>query len=125
MTKTYTNIPSNKTESSSDKTIRVFDQYNSLPLELNSTALTAMVGYLESRGFSADSSENIAVALLKQAKADGFNPFLVLQTVKKLESVELSNLIGQILNYNRLKTSTLGTILKTTPVEDIKRNIKA
>lgn len=125
MNKTYTNVPSNKTESSSDKTIRVFDQYNSLPLELNSTALTAMVGYLESRGFSAESAENIGIALLKQAKADGFNPFLVIQTVKQLESVELSNLIGQILNYNRLKTSTLGTILKTTPVDDVKRNIKA
>lgn len=125
MSSIYTNVPNNKPVSSSDKTIRVFDQYNSIPLELNSNALTAMIGYLESKDFSSESAEIISIAILKQAKADGYNPFLILQTIKGLDTVELSSLIGEVLNFNRLKTSTLGKVLKIAPVDEVKRNIKA
>ena len=82
MSKTYTNVPNNKVKSSSDQTIQVFNQYNSLPLELNSNALAAMIGYLESKDFSADSAETISIAILKQAKADGYNPLLYYRPLK-------------------------------------------
>ena len=123
--KIYTNVPSNKVKSSSDQTVQVFDQYYSNPVELNSNALSGMIGYLESKDFSSDSAEMISIAILRQAKIDGYNPFIVLQTVKGLESVELSKFIGEILNFNRFKTSTLGNVVKVTPIDEIKRNIKA
>lgn len=120
-----TNIPNDKPASSSDRTIQVFDQYNSLPLELNSTALSAMTGYLETRGFGSESAETISIAILKQAKADGYSPFTILETIKGLDNAELSGLVGEILNYNRLKTSTLGTVQQIAPVDEVKRNILA
>lgn len=120
-----TNIPNEKSLSSSDKTIQVFNQYNSKPLELNSTSLTAMTGFLETRGFGSESAETIAVTILRQAKADNYNPFTILETMKGLNNAELSGLVGEILNFNRLKTSTMGTIQSITPVEEIKRNILA
>lgn len=125
MSITYTNVPNNKPSSSSDQTIGVFNQYNSVPLELNSTSLTAMIGYLETRGFGAESAETISIAILQQAKADGYSPFTILETIKGLDNAELSGLVGEILNYNRLKTSTLGTVQQISPVDEVKRNILA
>ena len=118
-----TNIPDQKATSSSDKTIQVFNQYNSRPLELNSSALTAMTGFLESKGFGSDSAESLSITILTQAKADGYNPFTILETMKSLSNVELSSFVGEIINYNRLKTSTLGKTQKITPVDDVSRNI--
>lgn len=123
MSLTYTNIPSDKTASSSDKTIQVFDKYFSAPIELNATALTAMTGYLEKKGFGSEAAELIAIAILKQAKADGYSPFAVFDTIKGLNNAQLTDVIGQILNWNRLNTSTLGTIQQIAPVDDVHRNI--
>jgi len=121
MTITYTNVPvPNRTP---EKTVQVFDQYYSSPIELNATALAGMKGYLEKRGFGSESAELISIAILKQAKADGFSPFAVFDTIKGLDTAQLSSVIGQILNWNRLATSTLGNIVTVRPVDDIQRNI--
>jgi hypothetical protein len=120
MTIAYTNLPINN---KSNATVQVFDRYYSKPIELNSTALTAMTGYLEKKGFGSEAAELISIAVLKQAKADGYSPFTVFDTIKGLDGPQLTTFIGQILNWNRLSTSTLGTIQKITSVDDIQRNI--
>ena len=58
-----------------------------------------------------------------QAKRDSFNPMNVLDSMKNLGNVELSQLVSEILNFNRFKTSVLGTTQNITPVEVVKRNI--
>lgn len=121
----YTNLPSEKTQSSSDQTLKVFDGVNSKPTELNNAALTALTGYLESRNFKSPSAEYIAITILKQAKADGYDPFEIIRTLKGSDDVTISSVVAEILNYNRFKTSTLGIVLNTNPVEDISRNILA
>ncbi len=121
----YTNIPIDPTTSSSDKTLKVFDNYNTPPVQLNNNVLTAMVGFLEKNGFSNGSAESIAIAILAQAKKDGYNAMALLDTLKGLNGVELSALIAEILNFNRFKTSSLGIIQQVLPVDDVKRNIVA
>ena len=64
----YNNIPPERTASSSDATLKVFDGVNSNPIVLNNQALIAMTGFFETRGFKSPSSEFIAIAILKQAK---------------------------------------------------------
>jgi hypothetical protein len=121
----YTNIPSEKTASSSDQTLKVFDGVNSKSVELNNSALTAMVGFLESRNFKNPSAEFIAITILKQAKADGYDAWEIIRTLKGTDDATLSGTVAEILNYNRFKTSTLGIVQTVSPVEDIKRNILA
>jgi hypothetical protein len=121
----YSNLPSEKTASSSDQTLKVFDGVNSKPTELNNAVLTAMVGFLESRNFKNPSSEFIAITILKQAKTDGYDAYEILRTLKGTDTATLSGMVAEILNYNRFKTSTLGVVQSTSPVEDIKRNILA
>jgi hypothetical protein len=45
--------------------------------------------------------------------------------MKGLTDVEISGLITEILNYNRFKTSSLGTASPFTPAEEVARNIVA
>jgi hypothetical protein len=49
----------------------------------------------------------------------------ILDTLKGLDSVEISALVAEILNYNRFKTSYLGYALAFTPRIEVSRNIVA
>ena len=118
----YSNVPQ---PSSKNSTIQVLDAYYSKPFELDSSTFDAMVGFFENKGFQANSAESIAVIIMKQAKLDGYNPMQILDTLKGLDSVEISALVGEILNYNRLKTSFLGYANQFTPIYEITRNIVA
>jgi hypothetical protein len=119
----YTNIPIQKPTSSSDKTLQTFNNFYSRPTQLDNNTLIAMRGFLETRGFSEDSAENIAIAILAQAKKDGYNAMAIVETVRGLNQAELSALVAEILNNNRYKSSTLGVIQTVIPVDTVKRNI--
>jgi hypothetical protein len=63
------------------------------------------------------------VVILIQAVRDQFNPMTVIESMKKLSENDFSQIIAEILNYNRLKTSVLGSVQQITPVDFVKRNI--
>jgi hypothetical protein len=120
----YTNIPPKQAAgSASDLSNKNLNQYNDLPVQLHNDTLTAMKGLLSNKGFSDESAENIAITIMMQAKRDSFNPMNVLDSMKTLGNIELSQLVSEILNFNRFKTSVLGTTQNITPVEVVKRNI--
>jgi hypothetical protein len=121
MNNLYTNLP--PTKSTVDPTVRVFDNFYTKPLELSAGVLDAMKGFFTSRGFETSASESISVAIIKQAKQDGYNPMQILDTLKGLDSVEISALVSEILNYNRFKTSFLGYARQFTPNEEVLRNV--
>ena len=124
MTSYYSNIP--KPQQSTDSaasTLKVFDAYTTAPLNIDATTYDAMSGYFSSRGFGEDSSRSMAYIIIKQAIIDRYNPFELIETLKGLNDVEISGLITEILNYNRYKTSSLGTASPFTPIEEVARNI--
>ena len=122
----YSNLPpATATKSSSDLTNKALSQYNDVPVELDHNVMTAMIGMLENRGFSSDSAESISITVMIQARRDGYNPMTILESMKKLGENDLSQLLSEILNYNRLKTSVLGSVQQITPVDNVKRNIVA
>lgn len=118
----YSNIPYVNL-SSRDSTVESFDSYYSTPVEIDPTVLAAMTGYFTSRGFGKTSAENISAVIITQAKQDNYNPMQILDTLKGLDSVELSGLVSEILNYNRFKTSSLGYAQEIKTNLEIKRNI--
>lgn len=121
----YNNIPKEPSSSNSDFTVQVFDQYYQAPVALNNSELTMMTGFFESRGFDKVAAESTALVILQQAKKDGFNAMQVMDTLKGISPVEISSLVAEILNYNRFKTSSLGTSQNIAPADDIVRNILA
>jgi len=121
----YNNVPQQPVQSSSNSTVKFFNSYYQNPVSLNGTDLIAVTGFFESQGFNKDSAQSVAMIILSQAKSTNLNAFQILDTLKKLDGVELSGIVGQILNYNRFKTSSLGITATPTPADEIERNILA
>lgn len=119
-----TNLPS---PSKSDKstTLKAFDSYYSAPVEIDSTVLAAMKGFFTTRGFHEVAAESIAITIITQAKIDNYNAMEILDTLKGLSNVELSGLVSEVLNYNRLKTSSLGYAQPFSTNPEVARNILA
>jgi hypothetical protein len=118
----YSNLPSNNNQNS---TVQSFDNYYSAPVEIDPTVLAAIKGYFTSKGFGDASAEQIAITIITQSKQDGYNPMQILDTLRGLTDVDLSGLVAEILNYNRLKTSSLGYANKFKTNPEIERNILA
>jgi len=123
MSQSYSNLPLDSTVS--DQTLQSFNNYYSLPVELNATVLAAMKGFFTNRDFGEVSAESIAVTIMTQAKQDGYDAMQILDTLKGLSNAELSGLVSEILNYNRFKTSSLGYAQPFAPNAEILRNILA
>jgi hypothetical protein len=68
----------------------------------------AVVGYFLKRGFEKVAAINTGGVLLEQAKRDSVPVFKLLDTLKGINDVQLSNIVAQIINANRRKTSSIG-----------------
>ena len=82
-----------------------------------------MKSFFTSRGFETSAAESVVIVIIKQAKKDGYNPMEILDTLKGLTNVEISALVSEIVNNNRLKTSFLGYGLAFEPNFEVARNI--
>jgi hypothetical protein len=85
--------------------------------------LDAITGFFTSRGFDISAAQSLATVIIFQAKKDNYNPLQIIDTMKGLNDVELNSLIAEIINYNRYKTSVLGSGLTPTSNIEINRNI--
>jgi hypothetical protein len=121
----YNNIPSEKPASSSDQTVEIFNNYYTAPVNINNNELIALVGLLENKGFDPLSAETTAITILTQAAKDGFKAMEIMDTITGIDNAEITKLVAEIINLNRLKTSQLG-IAKTFSVsETVTRNVLA
>jgi hypothetical protein len=121
----YSNLPSIQPNQSSEQTIQIFNNYYKDPISLNNGELMAMSGYFEKRGFEPVAAQSAAAIVLTQAVQDGYDGMQIMDTLDGLTSVEISGLVAEIMNYNRVKSSLLGTVQDQQPVVDITRNIVA
>jgi hypothetical protein len=122
----YNNIPKTQpSPNSASSTLQVFDTYSVAPLNINVGTYDAMVGFFTSRGFDIDSAKSMSYIIIKQALLDKINPFKLIESLKGLTNVAISDLITEVLNYNRYKTSSLGTASPFTPTQEVARNIIA
>ena len=113
MTDTISNLPAAVSKDSALGTRLYFDKYGEAPLEFSATDVDTTVGFLRGRGFTDDAAIVTSVILLKQAKLDAMPVRDLLDTLKGLENLELSTLVGEVLNNNRAATSTLGFKLQS------------
>lgn len=93
-----------------------FDNYYSSDISYNPGEVDSTIAYFLKRGFDKTAAINTASILLQQASVDDITVFQLLDTLKGVSDVELSNVVAQILNLNRSKTSTVG--FRITPSND-------
>lgn len=96
-------------------------QFESVPYK--TSEVDAVIGYFSKRGFDQVAAVNTALVLLRQASIDKLPAFELIDTLKGVSNIQLSNIVAQILNLNRSKTTTLG--FRVSPRQNLfdQRNI--
>lgn len=112
-----TNLPSQTIEDNAAGTVLYFERYGELPLEFSSVDVSATVGFFQAAGFENDAAQVSAMTILRQAKLDQTPIFQILDTLQGFDSRQLSQLVAEILNNDRVPTSSLGF-----RVEDVATN---
>jgi uncharacterized protein (UPF0297 family) len=98
----------NPKQESKELTKKFFDNYYNREISYNAADVDAVIGYFLKRDFDNIAAVNTASVLLQQANKDQITVFQLIDTLKGVNDVQLSNIVAQILNLNRSKVSTLG-----------------
>jgi hypothetical protein len=122
-TTVLSNLPSENNPDSASKTLLYFNDYASAGQEYAAADVDATVGFMKNKGFGDQASLITAMILLKQAKIDSIPVWKLIETLSGLETIQLSALVGEILNSNRIPTSSLGFRVAEVRNEFQTRNI--
>lgn len=119
-----TNLPNQPIEDSAAGTKLFFDTYGEAPMEFPANDVSYTQSFFERAGFDSDAASVVTMTLLRQAKIDGTPIAEILDSLKTFTGIQLSQIVGEILNNNRVPTSILG--FRTTDVKPNQiRNIAA
>jgi hypothetical protein len=118
-----TNLPINSDTDSGSKIRSFFDKFFLHQVSFPVVEIDAVITFFLKRGFSDSASQSIAIVLLTQARADDVNVFALLDSLKGLTDVQLSQVVSEVLNVYREKTSALGYKTKTLADTYESRNI--
>jgi hypothetical protein len=102
------NLPAITTTDSSEPVKQFFDKFYLRPVSFPAAQIDAVVSFFLKREFDDDSARSTAIVLLNQARNDGVDVFQILDTMKGLTDLQLSQIVAQILNAYRENTSLLG-----------------
>jgi hypothetical protein len=103
-----TNLPTPEQIESGAGVRAFFDKFFVHQVSFPSNQIDAVLGFFLKRGFDTSSARSTGIVLLNQARIDNVNVFELLDTLKTLSDVQLSQVVAQVLNSYREKTSTLG-----------------
>tara|TARA_S200000501_G_C20811094_1_gene738410 strand:+ start:1314 stop:1691 length:378 start_codon:yes stop_codon:yes gene_type:complete len=110
-------------KSNSDDQRKFFNNYFKSEINYNASEVDAVIGYFLKRGFDKLAAINTASVILQQASIDEVPVFELLDTLSGIDNVQLNNVLAQILNLNRQKTSMLGFRSKSDQELFDQRNI--
>lgn len=116
------NLPTNTIDTRTEVK-QFFDKFFVQPISFPSNQIDAVVGFFLKNGFDQQSARSTSIVLLNQARADNVNVFQLLDTLKTLNDVQLSQVVAQVLNAYREKTSLLGYRIAPLVDEYESRNI--
>ena len=102
------NLPSPTPTDSGVDVRQFFDKYYSNKTSFPTNEIDAVVGFFLKNGFDDQSARSTSIVLLNQARIDNVSVFQLIDTMKTLTDVQLSQTVAQILNAYREKVSLLG-----------------
>jgi len=102
------NLPIQNVQDSSLNVRQFFDKFFVNKISFPSDQIDAVVGFFIANGFDQESANSTAIVLLNQARSDSVNVFQLVDTLKTLNDVQLSQVVAEILNAYREKISMLG-----------------
>lgn len=120
MTNIYTNNAN--TKDSAKNTLDFFENYNKQQINLKSSDIDQFQSLLVKKGMQELAARETTTLILKQCNIDEVDPQTIYTQLKETPNMELTDLLGEILNINRPVSSTLGTKLNFGD-NNAKRNI--
>jgi len=102
------NLPKSTAGDSGVEVRQFFDKFFVNQISFPSNQIDAVVGFFLKHGFDPDSARSTSIVLLNQARTDNINVFELVDTLKKLSEIQLSQVVAQVLNTYREKISLLG-----------------
>ena len=120
MTNIYTNNAN--TNDSAKNTLDFFENYNKQQINLKSSDIDQFQSLLVKKGMQELAARETTTLILKQCNIDEVDPQTIYTQLKETPNMELTDLLGEILNINRPVSSTLGTKLNFGD-KNAKRNI--
>jgi hypothetical protein len=118
-----TNLPPTQSTDSSDEVKSFFDKFFTHEITFPAAQIDAVVGFFLKRGFEDQAAKTTAIVLLNQSRVDNVNPFVILDTLKGLNNSQLSEVVTQIMNLYREKSSALGYKIQVIEETFESRNI--
>lgn len=100
-----------------DEVRAFFDKFFLHQITFPSNQIDAVVGFFSKRGFDDLSAKSTAISLLNQARLENVSVFQLLDSLKGLTDVQLSQVVTEVLNSYRDRRSALGyklTVLEET-----------
>lgn len=85
-----------------------FNNYFTNTVSFPAAEIDATIAFFVKRGFDNSSASSTAIILLNQARTDNVSVFSLLDKLKSLTDVQLSQVVAQVLNAYRENTSLLG-----------------
>ena len=106
-----------------DINAKLFNRQFASEIGYKTSEVDAVIGYFLKRGFERVSAVNTALVILEQASIDKISASELIDTLRGLTDVQLSNVVAQVLNLNRPKSSRIGyRIVSATELFD-QRNV--
>lgn len=102
------NLPQYTAADSGAEVKQFFDKFFVGEVSFPSNQIDAVVGFFLKHGFDQESARSTSIVLLNQARADNVNVFELVDTLKKLTDIQLSQVVAQVLNGYRENISLLG-----------------
>jgi hypothetical protein len=118
------NLPPSTTSDSADEVRNFFDKYFLHQITFPTNQIDAVVGFFLKRGFDDIAARSTSIVLLNQARIENVSPFKLVDTLKGLTGTQLSNVVTEVLNVYRDRSSSLG--FKTISIAETaeSRNIR-
>lgn len=117
-------LPNQQSTDSADSTKEFFDKYFLHKNSFSAAEVDAVVGFFLKRGFDIEAARSTSIVILNQAKIDNVKTFKLIDTLTGLSDVELSQVVTEILNKSRDRTSVLGYKLPEIKETTESRNIQ-
>jgi hypothetical protein len=118
------NLPPPITSDSAEEVRTFFDKYFLHQITFPTNQIDAVVGFFLKRGFDDVAARSTAIVLLNQARIENVSPFKLVDTLKGLNGTQLSNVVTEVINVYRDRSSSLGFKTITTAETTESRNIR-
>ena len=105
------------------KTLRIFGDYFDNQVTINSGEFDAVKAFFKGKDYTDESSDTIAYVLCRQSKVDNVSAMKILDQLSDSDPQELTDIVAEILNLYRFKSSLIGRKQDNATPTVVSRNI--